>query len=170
MYSLSALFLFAQGASVGVPLWVAIAAPLITALGTVLVAWLTLRETNRRERERQVHEKKMQSETFKRQSDEAWRVERKQAYTAFFALARAAKAATEQPTTSKDTKDELLEDLREKHATVVLVGETKALFGAAQAYYEICQDFLEGDDQPGPQSDERYKKPEMTSSIVQGMS
>jgi YD repeat-containing protein len=124
-----------------------------TALGTlatVTVAWGSLTRTIRSEKEAQ------------------WRAERKQAYTTFFALARAAKAATEQPTTSGDSnsgdtnREKRLEALREAHATVVLVGETNALFGTAQELHQTCKDMidrvLKGKDVSGSGLLERYRK------------
>jgi hypothetical protein len=125
----SPLFLLAQAkAPVGVPLW----AFLIAALGAPLATTvLTLFCTNRRERERQFHEERTKRE-------EAWRVERTRAYTAFLALARAAKATEEQPI-SKDSKEALLKNLREAHARVAMVSETDDLRNDAQAYYDICK-------------------------------
>jgi hypothetical protein len=94
----SPLFLLAQAkAPVGAPLWAFLNAALGAPLATTV---LTLFFTNRRERERQFHEERTKRE-------EAWRVERTRAYTAFLALARAAKATEEQPI-SKDSKEALL--------------------------------------------------------------
>jgi hypothetical protein len=151
MYLLSALFVLAQAPTrVGYPLWVVIVAPsaaaIIAALATVAATSITLSITRRREQERQVHEEKMQKGALKSQRQEAWRVERKQAYAAFLASARSARATREDEHTSDDSKEALLKNLREAHATVALVGETDALRGDAEAYYQVCKRILRGKD------------------------
>jgi hypothetical protein len=151
MYSLSALFLLAQA-----PPWMfPLAAASVAALATLAAAGITLFATNRREQERLHSEERREQERLrseeqrhrdkhKHESQEAWRVERKQAYAPFFALARHARQTLDWKT-SQDSKAALLEDLREAHAAVVLVVKEDDLRRNAQAYYEVCKDILHED-------------------------
>jgi hypothetical protein len=131
MYSLSALFLLAQA-----PPWMfTLVTASVAALATLAATGITLFATHRREQKRLEHE-----------SEEAWRVERRHAYSEFFALARHAKQTLDW-STSKDlkAKAELLEDLREAHAAVALVVEKEDLSRHAYAYYEVCKEILQED-------------------------
>jgi hypothetical protein len=161
MYSLSALFLLAQA-----PPWMfPIAAASVTALATLAATGIALFATNRREQERLgseerrerkrlEHEERMQMARLEHESKEAWRVERRGAYSVFFSLARRAKQTldarqTEDWSTLEDKAAVLLEDLRVAHATVALVVGEEDLLRKAQAYYLVCKDILDGKDPSG---------------------
>src|SRR5215207_7157708 len=99
MYLLSVLFILAQASPPRpLPIWVVIVASVgaacIGALASLAATWITLSRTNQSQRQ------------------EAWRVERKQAYTPFFALARRARQTLDWDT-PQGSKAQLLEDLRE---------------------------------------------------------
>ena|SRR5215211_8679411 len=167
MYSLSALFLLAQA-----PPWMfPIAAASVTALATLAATGIALFATNRREQERLGseerrerkrldHEERMQRDRLEHESKEAWRVERRGAYSVFFSLARRAKQTldarqTEDWSTLEDKAAVLLEDLRVAHATVALVVGEEDLLRKAQAYYLVCKDILDAKDLSGLK--ERYE-------------
>jgi hypothetical protein len=147
MYSLSALFLFAQAAPVTVPPWVAIATPLAGALVAKVVPWTTLSITRRMQQERQAHE-----------TQEAWRAERTQAYSVFFSLARDARARSHRSSkpVAETGGQTTLEELRVAHARVELVAGKEKLVEAANKLYHVCVELLEG--RAPPEADDTYRR------------
>jgi hypothetical protein len=164
MYSLSALFLLAQASPVRYPLWLVIVAPTaaacVAALATLAATWLTLSRTNLGEQRRLDHEERMQEEKLKHESEEAWRVERRDAYSVFFSLARDVAALRKVPSGGSDVPSEednvpsgaptSPEALRQAHATVELVGEEKELVTTANKLYEECKRILQGHGESRP--------------------
>ena len=152
MYSLSSLYLLAQAPPVRTPLWVVIGPPLaaasVAALATLAATGITLYRTNRREKERLGHEERMQRDRLEHESQEAWRVERREAYSVFFSIARDIAASgnvvpsgeSNVPSGGRATP----EDLREAHATIELVAETNELVSVAGDIYEECKRILRG--------------------------
>jgi hypothetical protein len=102
----------------------------------------------------------MHSEKLKHESREAWRVERKEAYSVFFSLARDVAASRNVVPPEESSEESNVpsggrttpEDLREAHATVELVGEKKDLVSAANDLYEECKRILQGIPPSGPTS------------------
>ncbi len=170
MYSLSALFLFAQAPLVRTPLWVFIVAPLgaacVAALATLAATGITLSTTNRREqkrldseesreRERLDHQERMQRDKLKHESQEAWRVERREAYSVFFSLARDVAALRNMPSEEDNVPSGApvtSEGLRQAHAAVELVGGKKDLVTAANELYEECKRILQKHGESRPQA------------------
>jgi hypothetical protein len=109
--------------------------PFLLALAGPAVAAVAILSTNRREADRLKHERQMKL-----------REERQRAYSVFFSLARDARAAIERPPRPEAQTGErtALQNLRDAHATVELVGETQALRDAAGELYDVCKQFLEG--------------------------
>lgn len=97
----------------------------------------------------------MQREKLKHESQEAWRGERKQAYSVFFSLARDVAATRNVPSDEDNVPSGApitAEGLRQAHATVEMVGETEDLVTAANNLYEECKLILQGSGPSGPTS------------------
>jgi hypothetical protein len=136
-----------------------LAAASVAALATLAATGITLYRTNRREQERLGseerrerkrldHEERMQRDRLEHESQEAWRVERREAYSVFFSIARDIAASgnvvpsgeSNVPSGGRATP----EDLREAHATIELVAETNELVSVAGDIYEECKRILRG--------------------------
>jgi hypothetical protein len=135
-----------------------LAAACVAALATLAATGITLSRTNlreqrrldheeRREQRRLAHEERMQREKLKNESQEAWRVERKEAYSVLFSLARDVAATRNAPSRGNNVPSKAPptpEGLRQAHATVELVGETDDLVTAANSLYEECKRIQNG--------------------------
>jgi hypothetical protein len=123
----------------------------VAVIGTIATHVLTMRL----EKKRWEHERALRM-----------REVRQQAYVVFFSLARDAMAKArieewlpEHPQRPEEQTGErtAVQNLRDAHATVELLGETRAIEEAARALYDLGKKFLEGQ-RPSETDEKKYKR------------